>query len=106
MSEYKGMIDIANKPYKHLSDEDSLKAVEALGTLSRLGILNWEDNTGDTLGIEYMATLEVIAHDGHCLSPYVLLKNTCGEQFSLEVGKRYVYEVLGAPTAAPESEPK
>lgn len=72
---------------KTLNFEQSHEAVEALGTLSRLGLINWRDSTPeeDSLDIDRMGSINIISHDGHCLSPYIIVKG-----FHFTVGKSAV----------------
>lgn len=77
---------------KELSLEDSEKAVEALGVLSKLGLIEWRDATQDedSLGIDTIGELSIVAHDGHCLSAYLFTKN-----LRLQVGKWMVRTAWG-----------
>ena len=66
------------KIWPKLSMEDSDKAVEALAVLSNLGLIHWRESTAeeDDMGIEIVGELKVFTHDGHCLSPYMLIDKT------------------------------
>ncbi len=91
---------------KVLNIEDSDKAAEAIRTLTNLGIIQWRDATEeeDSLGIDVIADVTFVAHDGYMLSPY-LYANTASSDVShntqtifLSVSKGMVRYAWGAPT--------
>ena len=57
------------------SFEESREAVEALGTLSKLGLIEWRKATPeeDSLEIDLIGTITMSAHDGWCMSPYIII---------------------------------
>lgn len=78
--------------YTKLVDQHTEAAVNALAILSRLGLINWRPATleEDSLEIDQIGELNIVAHDGWCMSPYLQVNGVF-----IDVGKRGVRRAWG-----------
>jgi hypothetical protein len=79
-----------------VSCEESARAVDAIATLSNLGLITWRTDTDDAGIDEEFADLDFTAHGGYTLSPYLIVSdgNTKKCHYLL-VGKGHVRRALG-----------
>lgn len=81
-----------------LTFENSLEAVKAIGTLVKLGILNWKPVPleQDALGIDDWAELSLVAHDGYVMSPSLITYDRLTKRtVYFAVGKGMVRDAFG-----------
>lgn len=69
---------MTEEQFTKLSMKESDEVIKALTLLSKHGFIHWRESTAeqDDMGIEIVGELKVFTHDGHCLSPYMLIDKT------------------------------